>query len=234
MSERLLLLSTTKISESGFSLLAKEVSGFFGKIERILFIPYAVKDHGQYVNEMRELIFAELGYDLYSIHEANNPKEAIRSAQAIYVGGGNSFRLLKALYDHGILELIRKQAREGIPYMGSSAGSNMACPTIRTTNDMPIVYPPTLKALNLIPFQINPHYTDPDPHSTHRGETREERIIQFHEENSEAVVGLREGALLHVLDHRVSLQGISGARVFVQGQKAREFNPGDHLDFLLD
>jgi len=153
--------------------------------------------------------------------------------EAIFIGGGNTFRLLKALYDYDLLGAIRERVNNGMLYIGSSAGSNVAAPTIRTTNDMPIVQPPSFDALGLVPFQINPHYLDADPNSTHKGETREERIIQFLEENKTPVVGLREGAMLRIENGRIQLRGSSAARIFRRGLQPVETLPGAYLDELL-
>ena len=152
-----------------------------------------------------------MGYELTSIHIAANPAQAVKDTDAIFIGGGNTFRLLKTLYDFDLLGPIRERVADGMPYIGSSAGSNVAAPTIKTTNDMPIVQPPSFDALGLVSFQINPHYLDPDPNSKHMGETREERIRQFLEENDTPVVGLREGAMLRIENGETILRGSTGA-----------------------
>ncbi|HVQ38202.1 MAG TPA: dipeptidase PepE, partial [Pyrinomonadaceae bacterium] len=157
----------------------------------------------------------------------------VDDAEAIFIGGGNTFRLLKALYDFDVLARIKSRAEDGMPYMGASAGSNVAGPTIRTTNDMPIVEPPSFDALGLVPFQINPHYLDPDPGSTHMGETREERILQFLEENEAPVVGLREGAMLRVEGGIAMLKGSAGARIFRKGELPIEAAPGADISKLV-
>jgi dipeptidase E len=175
-----------------------------------------------------------MGYGLDSLHEASNKQQAVRNAEAIFVGGGNTFRLLKALYDLEVLQTIKTRVAEGLPYIGSSAGSNVATPTIRTTNDMPIVEPPSFNALGLVSFQINPHYLDPDPNSRHMGETREERLLQFLEENETPVIGLREGAMIRVEGGSAILKGSSGARILRRGQPPVETLPGAGLDDLLD
>ncbi len=230
---RLLLLSTSTVHGHGYlGYCTDAVRGFLGGVERVLFVPYALHDRDRYA-ELARGRFAELGFGLDPLHQAADPLRALAEAQAVFVGGGNTFRLLKALYDLGLIAAIRERAAAGVPYMGSSAGSNVACPTIKTTNDMPIVYPPSLDALALVPFQINPHYLDPDPGSTHMGETREQRILQFHEDNATPVVGLREGAWLLVEDGKVALRGLAGARVFLRGAEPREVEPGGHLDGLL-
>jgi len=174
-----------------------------------------------------------MGYELTSIHTAANPAQAVQETEAMFIGGGNTFRLLKTLYDFDLLDVIRDRVDAGMPYIGSSAGSNMACPTIRTTNDMPIVQPPSFNALGLVTFQINPHYLDPDPNSKHMGETREERINQFHEENETPVVGLREGAMLRIENDETILRGSTGARIFRKGFDPIEILPGARLDGVV-
>src|SRR4028118_1278670 len=164
---------------------------------------------------------------------SDGPGAAVRATDALFIGGGNTFRLLARLYEKDLLEPIRERVQAGMPYVGTSAGSNVACVTIRTTNDMPIVQPPSFDALNLVPFNLNPHYLDPDPKSTHMGETREERLLQFLEENDKIVVGLREGAMLRIADCSVRLEGKASARIFQRGREPREFQSGAVLDFVL-
>ncbi len=177
--------------------------------------------------------YAKLGHTLESIHGASDPLEAVMRAEAIFIGGGNTFRLLNQLYEQELLDPIRERVRAGAPYVGTSAGSNVACVSIKTTNDMPIVYPPSFGALDLVPFNINPHYVDPVPNSTHMGETREQRITEFHEMNDRVVVGLREGAMLRVEGGLVALKGTTGARVFRKGDNPEEFEPGSDMSFLI-
>ncbi len=233
MSRRLLLLSTSTVHGTQYLEHAvSEFRDFLGATRRVLFLPYALADPGAYAAKARAA-FEAMGYALDSIHESAAPKQAIETAEAIFCGGGNSFRLLDALQRNDLLGLIRRRVSGGLPYSGASAGSNVACPTIRTTNDMPIVEPASLHALGLVAFQINPHYVDPDPGSRHMGETREERLLQFHEENQAPVVGLREGALLRVTGPSVLLRGLAGARIFRRGEPPVEAPPGTALESLL-
>lgn len=229
---RLLLLSTSTVFGSGYLEYATaDVRGFLQGTRRILFVPFALHDRDAYAAKVRGR-FATLGYELDALHDAADMRGAVQGAEAIFIGGGNTFRLLKALYDFDLIEVIRARVGEGMPYMGSSAGSNVAAPTVRTTNDMPIVEPPSFNALGLVPFQINPHYLDPEPGSTHMGETREERIVQFLEENDTPVIGLREGAMLRIENGGCELKGSKGARLFRRAAQPEELQPGAKLDLL--
>jgi len=232
---RLLLLSGSTLYGSGYlDYCANVITTFLGpSVTRVLFVPHAVHDRDAYAAKARER-FARLGLALDSAHDAaKGAASAIENAQAVFVGGGNTFRLIDALWREQLIEPIRARVRRGMPYIGSSAGSNVACPTMKTTNDMPIVQPPTFEAMGLVPFQINPHYLDPVPGSTHMGETREDRIREFHEENHAPVVGLREGSWLEVEDRSLSLGGTTGARLFRRGQPPVELAGGSDIDFLL-
>jgi dipeptidase E len=229
----LLLISTSTVFGTGYLEHARsEIRDFLGRTRRVLFIPYALRDHDAYTAKAR-VAFLGQGYALDSIHEADSPLDAMERAEAVFTGGGNTFRLLKTLEERGLVPVIRRRAAEGMLYSGASAGSNLACPTIKTTNDMPIVEPPSFAALGLVSFQINPHYVDPEPGSRHMGETRETRIREFHEENDTPVVGLREGAMLRVEGDRVLLKGLAGARIFRRGQEALEVKPVADLAALL-
>jgi dipeptidase E len=237
MTRKLLLISNSTLHGSGYlDHCAEEITNFLGNRTSILFIPYA-RPSGMTYDEYTKLNsarFEKMGYKLISIHQHDDPKTAVQFAEAIFIGGGNTFVLLEKLYKEDIISDIRKQVDGGTPYIGSSAGANVACPNMKTTNDMPIIYPPSFNALDLVPFNINPHYLDPDPNSTHMGETRETRINEFHCYNSEYVVGLREGAMLHVVNQNITLKGTTGARIFNNQDKAEEYKPGDKLDFLLE
>jgi len=232
-TRRLLLISNSTLHGSGYLDHAEsEIRDFLAELNHVLFVPFALLDRDKYTATARAR-FQKMGYELTSIHSAANPAQAVKETDAMFIGGGNTFRLLKALYDFDLLDVIRERVDAGMPYIGSSAGSNMACPTIRTTNDMPIVQPPSFNALGLVPFQINPHYLDPDPNSRHMGETREERIIQFLEENETPVVGLREGAMLRIENGETMLRGSTGARIFRRGLEPLEISPGAKLNELL-
>ncbi len=231
--KRLLLLSNSALHGSGYLDYAEgAVRDFLGKTRRLLFVPYALLDRGAYAAQARGRL-EKMGYGLDSIHEASDAGKAVLEAEALFIGGGNTFRLLQALQQRSLLEPIRRRVEEGMPYIGSSAGTIVACPTIRTTNDMPILEPESLRALGLIPFQINAHYLDADPASTHMGETREERLRQFHEENAAPVVGLREGTMLRVEGNSVVLRGGKPARIFRRGNDPLEVPSGTDLEELL-
>jgi len=232
-NKQVLLISSSRIYGSGYLDHAEaQIRDFLGKAARVLFVPFALYDRDGYAKLARER-FNSMGYELLSAHEVTDAPKAVEQAEAVFIGGGNTFRLLKALYDYELLVPIRGRVAAGMPYIGSSAGSNVAGPTIKTTKDMPIVQPPSFNALGLVPFQISPHYQDPDPDSTHMGETQEERIIQFLEENETTVVGMREGAILHISGGSVMLKGIRGARIFRKGLSPVETQPGDELNELV-
>lgn len=233
-TRRLLLISNSTQHGGGYlDHCAADMRDFLGPdVERVLFVPWALCDRDGYAAKARER-FSEMGLGLDSVHDTDEPRRAVREAQALFIGGGNTFRLLDTLHTRGLMDPIRERVAAGMPYLGTSAGSNVACPTIRTTNDMPIVEPPTFEALDLVPFQINPHYLDPDPSSKHQGETREQRILEFLEENDRVVIGLREGSMLRVEGDRMELRGSTGARIFRRGTEAREVQPGTRLDGLL-
>jgi len=227
---RLLLISNSTQHGGGYLDHAERaIRSFLGGAARVLFVPYAMHDTQAYAARARRR-FEALGCTLASVHE---PEASFDRADAIFVGGGNTFRLLDALHRNDLIAPIRARVGRGVPYIGSSAGSIVACPTLKTTKDMPVVQPPSFDALGLVPFQISPHYLDPDPASTHMGETQEERIGHYHEVNDLPVVGLREGSMLLVEDGRVTLAGSTGARLFVKGHPPAEHAAGARLDRLL-
>ena len=232
-SRRILLISNSTTYGRGYlDHVEEEIRTFLGRARSVLFFPFALHDRDSYAGKAKAR-FSAMGYALESAHAADRPKQAVASTDAIFIGGGNTFRLLKALQDLDLIESIRSKVDEGAPYIGSSAGSNVAGPTIKTTKDMPIVQPRSFDSLGLVPFQISPHYLDPDPNSTHMGETQEERILQFLEENETPVVGVREGAWVLVENGRVTLKGLTGARIFRRGHAPVEVQPGSEISELV-
>lgn len=234
--KRLLLLSSSTVEGAGYlEYYRSEIKDFLGaEVKRVLFVPFAgvVRTFDEYAGTVRES-FEAMGYQLDSVHQARDANEAVSEAEALVVGGGNTFHLLRGLYEAALIESIRERVLSGVPYIGWSAGSNVACPTIKTTNDMPIVEPQSFNALDLVPFQINPHYTDALP-AGHQGETREQRITEFVKANPGVyVVGLREGSTLRIEGSRIRLRGEKQARVFISGEEIREYRPEDSLEFLL-
>jgi dipeptidase E len=230
---RLLLISNSTLYGGGYLDHAeREIRDFLGKVRRVLFIPFALHDRDAYAASARRRL-AAMDYEMDSAHKASDPEQAVNAAEAVFIGGGNTFRLLKGLYDFELLPPIRRKVAVGMPYLGSSAGSIVACPTLKTTKDMPVVEPPSFDALGLVGFQISPHYLDPDPRSTHMGETQEERINQYLEENHAPVVGLREGAMLRVERGSITLKGVTTARIFRRRQSPIEIEPGSNLAELL-
>lgn len=233
---RLLLISnSTNPGEAYLDYPKQQIKEFLGeKACNAIFIPYAAVTFS--FDEYEERVnarFAELGHHVTGIHRFINPVEAIENADAIVVGGGNTWQLVKMLQEKGLMKVIRKKVKKGTPYIGWSAGSNIACPTLRTTNDMPIVEPLKFKTLKLVPFQINPHYLDDHP-ANHGGETREVRIREFIEVNRDTyVVGLRESTMLLVEDDDMELIGPRRARIFKYGQEPLELSGEDNFSFLL-
>jgi len=227
------LISNSTVHGRGYlDHIADEIEGFLGPAKTVLFFPFALFDRDDYAAKAKAR-FAAMGYSLESAHTASDLQTAIDRADAIFIGGGNTFRLLKALQDLELLEPIRRKVKSGAPYIGSSAGSNVAGPTIKTTKDMPIVQLRSFDSLGLVPFQISPHFLEPDPTSTHMGETQEERILQFLEENEETVVGIREGAWLLIENGAVTLKGKTGARIFRRGQAPLEVTSGAEISKLV-
>ncbi len=237
MSKRKLLLisNSRKLGDEYLEHAEEVITNFLGKDRRrALFIPFAACNisYEQYTQTPAER-FRNFGYDLQSIHELKNHKTACAEAEAIVVGGGNTFQLLKKLYDTELLGPIRKAVESGIPFIGWSAGATICCPTIKTTNDMPVVWPHTPDALDLVPFQINPHYTDELPMGF-SGESRERRIGEFVALHQKVyVVGLRENTMLEVQGQSIRLLGELPAKVFLQDQSPAEYTSEDSLNFLL-
>lgn len=223
--KRILLASTSTVYGGTYlSYLQDELIDFFTGIDEILFVPYARPSgitHDEYT-QIAQQFFNRVGKRVVGLHTFADPKKAIRQAKAIFTGGGNTFVLVNQLHGLEVMDVLREAVENGTLYMGTSAGSNIAGQTMQTTNDMPIVYPPSFKTLGLVPFNINPHYLDPDPQSKHKGETRETRIKEFHVFNDTPVIGLREGSWLRVEDEKVSLKGDLTARIFLKGQEPYE------------
>ena len=227
--KKLLLASTSTIYGSDYlAYLLDDVARFFKDIKTVVFIPYARPSGISYddYTAIAAKAFAKINISVKGIHTFDNPKEAIANAQAVFTGGGNTFLLLKTLYENDIISILQAKINKGMPYMGTSAGSNIAGQTIKTTNDMPIVYPPSFDALQLIPFNINPHYLDADPNSKHKGETRETRILEYLSQNNIPVIGLREGSWLEVSGSVIELKGELKARLFLSLDSIKEINSG--------
>jgi len=228
-TKNLLLISSSTIYGHGYLDHAESaIRDLLGRIQRVVFLPFALYDREAYSAKARNR-FQRMDVSLQSVHAAADPRRVIEEAEAIFIGGGNTFRLLKALYDYDLLEPIRSRVAAGVPFVGSSAGSIVACPTLKTTKDMPVVQPPSFDALRLVNFQISPHYLDPDPTSTHMGETQEERIMQYLEENDLPVVGLRESTMLRITNGSVILRGGTTARIFQRGTLPVEVQPETRL-----
>ena len=232
---RLLLLSSSRTPGRGYLEHAREpIRAFLGpQVRRVLFVPYA--SVGRSYQEMTERVSEALnglGYEVIGLHDAVDPVGAIHAAEAVAVSGGNTFRLLQLIQSQGLLQPLRERVQAGVPYIGWSAGSNLACPTIRTTNDMPIIWPSSYEALGLIPFQINPHYTELLP-PEHQGETRDDRLKEFMLINpGTPVLGLRDGSMLKLEGGHLTLLGELSAKLFLDGQ-TRELDPRESLQFLL-
>ncbi len=224
-----LLASTSTLHGEGYlDYLEAEIKEFFENRKNLVFIPYA-RPGGRSWSEysrLAEARFARMELEIKGIEKFVDPRTAIENADGFFVGGGNSFVLLKTLIENNLLETLRAKVVAGSPYMGSSAGSNLAGHSIGTTNDMPIVHPPSLEALGILDFNINPHYLDPEIGSTHMGETRETRIAEFHVFNEQAVLGLRESSWLRIDGSEIELKGPLTARLFCRDRPARECAPG--------
>ncbi|CEN39844.1 dipeptidase PepE [Capnocytophaga cynodegmi] len=229
--KKILLASTSTIYGGTYlSYLQEELARFFEGIDKIIFIPYARPSgisHDEYT-EIAQKGFSSVGKKIIGLHSFENPEKALREAKAIFTGGGNTFLLVTKLYELNLMNTLREVVENGTPYMGTSAGSNIAGQTMQTTNDMPIIYPPSFKTLGLVPFNLNPHYLDPDPNSKHKGETRETRIKEFHKLNDIPVVGLREGSWICIENNKIILKGNLTARIFLKNQEPKEVT---ELDF---
>jgi len=231
--KKMIIASTSTVFGSEYlEYLMPALEVFFKDVKCILFIPYARPGGITYdaYTEAAASAFKKIGKEVKGIHKFENCKSAVHEAKAIFVGGGNTFLLVKTLYEKQLISVIKKEVEKGTLYLGTSAGSNICGPTMKTTNDMPIVYPPSFETLGLIGFNINPHYLDPDPGSKHKGETRETRIKEFHQFNDVPVLGLREGSWLEVKGEEIILKGDLSARLFCKKEIPEEIPAGIRVD----
>ena len=230
----LLISNSTNAGEQYLQYPIQNIASFLQGVTEVVFVPYAAVTFSYAASEAKvQTRFNEIGIKVRSVHRAKDPRRMIREAQAICVGGGNTFALAKKMQEQGLMKAILKKIKEGTPYVGWSAGSNVSCPTICTTNDMPIVQPESFKAIGAVKFQINPHYLDANPEG-HAGETREQRIEEYIEANPRRwVVGLREGCMLHLHDGKMELIGPRPMLIFKKGVETFEVKAGDDLSFLL-
>ena len=233
--KKIIIASTSTLHGGSYmEYLLPTLNNHFKGCKSLLFIPYARPggiSHDDYTAKVKETL-EPIGLKVKGIHEFDNPVEAVKNAEAIFTGGGNTFLLVTQLYKNNVLEAIKTVVHNGMPYLGSSAGSNICGLTMETTNDMPIIYPPSFKTFGFISFNINPHYLDPMPGSTHMGETRETRIKEFHQFNIQPVLGLREGSWLEVNGDTVILKGDLQARLFRQNYEPEEIDPDTELSWL--
>ncbi|MBL7867053.1 MAG: dipeptidase PepE [Flavobacterium lindanitolerans] len=233
--KNLIIASTSTLHNGGYlEYLLPELSIHFKNVSELVFIPYARPSgisHDEYTEKVRQA-FSKINIKVKGLHEFEDPKEALKQAEGIFTGGGNTFLLVTQLYRHDLMTLLSETLKKGTPYLGTSAGSNITGLTMQTTNDMPIIYPPSFQTLGMIPFNLNPHYLDPDSNSTHMGETRETRIKEFHQFNTLPVLGLREGSWLEVRNETITLKGSLKARLFRQNQQTEELESGSDLSFL--
>ena len=230
----LLISNSTNAGEPYLKYPIAEIQKTLEGVTEVVFIPYAAVtfSYDEYERKVQER-FNEIGIKVSSVHHAINKRNFVRHAQAIVIGGGNTFALLKKMQEEDLLDVIFRRVKSGTPYIGWSAGSNVTCPTICTTNDMPIVQPASFRAIGLVPFQINPHYLDANP-AGHAGETREQRIMEYLEANrSRYVVGLREGCMIRLKDDKIELIGSRPMRIFKKGIETYEVQPGENIDFLI-
>ena len=233
--KKIIIASTSTIHGSGYlEYILNDLAIFFKDANEILFIPYARPggiSYDDYTKKAKEA-FLKVDKTVKGLHTFENPIEAIKNAKGIFVGGGNTFVLVNQLYKNSLIDVLRKTVSSGTPYLGTSAGSNICGLTIKTSNDMPIVYPPSFNVLGLVPFNINPHYLDPDLNSTHMGETRETRIKEFHIYNTPPVIGLREGSWLLMKNDSIILKGSLTARIFEYNKAPYEIEPETELNTL--
>ena len=235
MKNKIIASTSTCYGGAYLEYLIPELKELFHGVSELLFIPYARPGgitHEAYTDLVRKAL-SELPLEVKGMHEWDDPREALSGAEGMFTGGGNTFVLVDQLHKLGLIPGLRKAVLAGVPYLGTSAGSNIAGPNVKTTNDMPICHPVSLDALGLLPFNINPHYLDPIPGLKHMGETRETRIREFHTYNTESVVGLREGSWIRVRDRSMVLLGEPSARIFIKGREPFELGTGTDLASVL-
>lgn len=233
--KKIIIASTSTLHGGSYlDYLLPVLQSHFKDCKSILFIPYARPggiSHDEYTQKVSEA-FQTINISVKGIHEFENAETAIKNAEGIFTGGGNTFLLVTQLYRNNIMQALSETVKNGTPYLGTSAGSNICGLSMQTTNDMPIIYPPSFQTLGLIPFNLNPHYLDPEEQSTHMGETRETRIKEFHAFNNTPVLGLREGSWLEVKGDEIILKGDLSARLFQQNQSPTELEPESDLSNL--
>lgn len=230
--KKLIIASTSTVHGSGYlEYILPTLSEFFKGVKSIVFIPYARPggiSYDEYTDIARKA-FAKIDINVNGIHEFDSPKTALQNAEGIFTGGGNTFELVNQIYKNDVFTDLKEVVENGTRYFGTSAGSNLCGVTMMNTNDMPIVYPPSFKTLEFIPFNINAHYLDPNPDSTHMGETRETRIKEYHIFNKTSVLGLREGSWLEVHGESIKLKGNLTARLFQKDKTPEELNSNEEI-----
>jgi len=233
--KNVIIASTSTVYDGAYlDYLLEELKDLFLHCTTIVFIPYARPgglSHDDYTSKVKS-VFSTLHINVVGLHEFENPVEAISKAEGIFTGGGNTFLLVTQLYENEVMSVLSEVVKRGTPYLGTSAGSNITGISMQTTNDMPIIYPPSFATMGIVPFNLNPHYLDPDTNSTHMGETRDTRIKEFHAFNATAVLGLREGSWLRVRGNKIVLEGKLTARLFRQNEIPVEIESGCDLNFL--
>jgi dipeptidase E len=234
MKNAILASTSTLHGQEYLSYLLPEISKLYKDCKEVIFIPYARPggiSHDDYTALVKNA-FQGINVSVKGLHEFKDPKEGLKNAEGIFTGGGNTFLLVTKLYRNEVMSILKEKINSGTPYLGTSAGTNIGGLTMQTTNDMPIVYPPSFQTLGIVPFNLNPHYLDPDPNSTHKGETRETRIKEFHTINTQPVVGLREGSWLECKADKITLKGSLSARIFTCNKVPFELETNNELSDL--
>jgi len=232
--KNILLASTSALfGEDYLAYLKPSIADLFSGADEIIFVPFARPggiSHDDYTKKVADA-FSVINIRVIGLHTFEDTAAVVRKAKGFFTGGGNTFLLVKTLHELDLMNVLKEAVEKGAPYLGTSAGSNIGGLTMHTTNDMPIVLPPSLNTMGLVPFNLNPHYLDPYPNSKHNGETRETRIKEFHTQNSMPVIGLREGSWIRVQGETITTEGLFSSRIFEQGRDAYEVAPGNQLLF---